>query len=279
VVDRLSLMRRDHLVDHIFCLGEMQIEPGHNTPSHFTVLGPVLGRRRIVGEILEVLREELSSVTGRKAIRTGDADALAPGDPLYHRGRTFLGIPSCEPLRERFRVTTCDIDRTSRHGWSVLQTVLPFDGRAVADAIAVLAAGVAAWGVPLQPHLTSVSACSINLMTMIWFERTPEGIERMRGLRDELAGRLADHGDHPSREGVDMLYAASARSRDDAWAQIKAAFDPRGIIAPGRYVSGTTAPPPAFDEPPASDQLPHGPSQGKSHRSIWPPAAGALDSA
>jgi 4-cresol dehydrogenase (hydroxylating) flavoprotein subunit len=257
VVDRVGRLRREGVTDAIFYFSEMQIDPSGRALPDFTLLGPVLGRRRIAGEALDIAREELGGIPGCKGVRSGDVDELAPGDPLYHRGRTFLGIPACEPLRKRFGTTSCDLDGTSRNGWSVLQTLLPLDGRAVGDALAVLKAGVDAWGVPVQPHVSSVTARSINLMTMIWFERSPEGIERMRRLRDELQAKLVGRGYHPSREGVDVLRAAAGRGpRDEAWAHIKAALDPKGVIAPGRYVA---APTPAgrsasTDMPPASGE-------------------------
>jgi 4-cresol dehydrogenase (hydroxylating) len=241
VVDRLARLRQDHVIDRIFYFGEMQRAPGRADLPDFTLLGPVLGRRRIVDEILVILHDQLSSVPGCLGMRSGDVDALAAGDPLYHRARAFLGIPSCEPLRKRFGTATCDLDATSRHGWSVLQTALPFDGRAVDDALAILGAAVDAWGVPVQPHISSVTERSLNLMSMLWFERTPDGIARMRALRDELAARLVERGYPPSRQSVDGLRAAMARPPPSpVWAQVKAAFDPANIIAPGRYVVART---------------------------------------
>jgi 4-cresol dehydrogenase (hydroxylating) len=242
VVDCLARLRGERVADSIFYLGEMQLAPNAPGLPDFTLLGPLLGRTRLVAEALEIAREELVAVPGCKTMRTGEADALAPGDPLYHRGRNFLGIPSCEPLRKRFGTTTCELDTTSRTGWSVVQTLVPFDGQAIGDALSVLKAGVDVWGVPVHPHISSVTPTALNLMTMIWFQRTPEHIARMRGLRDELQTKLVERGYPHSRAGIDMLRRAMpGGSRDEAWAQIKAAFDPNGIIAPGRYVIGSGA--------------------------------------
>jgi hypothetical protein len=58
----------------------------------------------------------------------------------------------------------------------------------------------------------------------------------MRALRDALQAELCARGFFPSREGIDLLRAGHAQGpRDASWAQIKAAFDPNGVIAPGRY--------------------------------------------
>jgi 4-cresol dehydrogenase (hydroxylating) flavoprotein subunit len=256
VVDQVGRLRREGVIDCIYYFSEMQIDPGGRALPDFTLLGPALGRRRLVAEVLEIAREELGAVPGCKGVRVGDVGDLAPDDPLYHRGRNFLGIPSCEPLRKRFGTTTCELDETSRSGWSVLQTVLPFDGRAVGDALALLKAGVDAWGVPVQPHVSSVTPRALNLMTMLWFQRSPEGIERMRGLRDELQAKLVERGYHPSREGIDLLRAGvGSGPRDEAWAQIKNAFDPKGIIAPGRYVAVAPRPSSAEASPASGERL------------------------
>jgi 4-cresol dehydrogenase (hydroxylating) flavoprotein subunit len=237
VVDQVARIRREHVVDRIFYFSEMQIDAQSRGLPDFTLLGPLLGRRRLVHEALAIVRESLESVPGCQALRTGEVAALEPGDPLYHRGRAFIGIPSCEPLRARFGTTTCALDETSHNGWSVLQTVLPLTGRAVREALVILGEGVLLHGGRVQPHISTVSSRSLNLMTMIWFERSPGGIERMRMLRDHLQAELVAHGFHPSRESIDMLHAAKAGVvRDEALARIKVALDPHGIVAPGRYV-------------------------------------------
>jgi 4-cresol dehydrogenase (hydroxylating) flavoprotein subunit len=237
LVDRVARLRRDRVIGHIVYLGEMQVEPARRAWPDFSLLAPLLGRRTVVGAALDLLRAELAAVAGCKSLRAGEVEDLAPTDPLYHRGRTFLGIPSCEPLQQRFGLTSCDLDQSSARGWAVVQTSLPLDGGAAADALEVLGTGVDAWGLPVQPHFSSVGDRTLNLMTMIWFERDAQGIERMRGLRDELRTRLGERGFCPSREGIDaQRLRLSSAAHDVAWAQIKAAFDPNGVIAPGRYV-------------------------------------------
>lgn len=237
VVDRLAQLRREHVVDRIFYLGEMQLHADAQGLPDFTVLGPVLGRRRLVSEALAIVSEELGSVPGCTRVRTGEAQELAPGDPLYHRGRAFLGIPSCEPVRARFGVSTCDLDESSRRGWSVLQSLLPLDGRSAQEALAILSEGARAHQATIQPHISMVSSRSLNLMSMIWFDRQPAQVERMRALREQLHAELAAHGFHPSRKGIDLLHADRVHlHHDEALSRIKAALDPRGSVAPGRYV-------------------------------------------
>jgi 4-cresol dehydrogenase (hydroxylating) len=239
VVDRLAQLRREQVIDRIFYLSEMRIDADTRGLPHFALLGPVLGRRRLVSEALAIVREELAAVPGCTGLRTGEVDELEPGDPLYHRGRAFAGIPSCEPLRARFGTTSCALDESSPRGWSVLQTLLPLDGRSVHAALTILAEGARAHGssIQIQPHLSAVDSRSLNLMSMIWFEREPTEIRRMQALRDHLQARLVAHGFHPSRQGIDLLHANRVHLHDDeALSRIKAALDPRGVVAPGRYV-------------------------------------------
>jgi 4-cresol dehydrogenase (hydroxylating) len=237
VVERVARLRRDHVIDRIFYFGEMQLDAEARGLPRFTLLGPLPGRRRLVHEALAIVREELAGVPGCLGVRTGEVDELEPGDPLYHRGRAFVGIPSCEPLRARFGTTSCALDEESRRGWSVLQTLLPLDGRAAHTALTTLSEGARVHGSTIQPHLSAIGPSSLNLMSMIWFDREPAGIQRMRAVRDHLQARLAAQGFHPSRQGIDLLHAGRTHLHDDpALSRIKAALDPRGVVAPGRYV-------------------------------------------
>lgn len=237
VVDRLAQLRREHVIDRIFYFSEMQIDATTRGLPRFTVLGPVLGRRRLVTESLAIVREELGGIPGCTGLRTGEAQQLEPGDPIYHRGRAFLGIPSCEPMRARFGTDTCALDESSRRGWSVLQSLLPLDGRAVQAALTILDEEAKAHRATIQPHISAVSSRSLNLMSMIWFDRVPGEIERMRLLRERLQARLVARGFHSSRRGIDLLHAGRIHlHEDEALSRIKAALDPRGVVAPGRYV-------------------------------------------
>jgi 4-cresol dehydrogenase (hydroxylating) len=237
VVDCLARLRREHVLEHIFYFGEMQLDAATPGLPNFTLLGPVLGRRRLVTEVLAILREELGGVPGCTALRTGEVEDLQPGDPLYHRGRAFMGIPACEPVRARFGTNTCDLDEHTLRGWSVLQTLLPFDSRAVQTALAILAEGAKTSDAMIQPHISAVGASSLNLMSMIWFSREPAAIQRMRALREHLQARFVAQGFHASRQGIDQLHAGRIHLQDDeVLSRIKAALDPQALIAPGRYV-------------------------------------------
>lgn len=46
VIDCVARLRREQLIDHIFHLGEMQIDPGGTSPPGFTLLGPLCSAAR-----------------------------------------------------------------------------------------------------------------------------------------------------------------------------------------------------------------------------------------
>lgn len=236
LVDLLVRLRRDGLFRSIVYLSEMQVDVGAKQYPDFTALLPLLGRRKVVEAAEEIVRDELGRMPGCKSVRVGLADEVKRDDPLYVRARMFLGIPTCEMIRNRFGTPTCELDETSRLGWSVVQTLLPQDGKSVDDAMQVLQSCVDQYRLPAQPHFSTVSSRAINLMTMIWFERTPGVIERMRQMRDHLREELSRRGYQPSREGIDALRIGNPVAQDPGLKRIKAALDPSGIIAPGRYV-------------------------------------------
>lgn len=237
VVDALYRLRQDGVFRTMFYLGEMEIVPGAGPHPDFTVLGPLMGRAGMVAEAERIVREELERIPGCVSLSTGRPEDVPPSDKLHLRARMFLGEPTTEMIKQRFGTATAALDESSAKGWAVLQAVVPHESARVDEAMAIVAGCIARHGIAAHPHLSTVSSRSINLMTMIWFDRTPEGSERMRVMRDELRSELTRHGFYPSREGIDALDATDQAGRpQDAAARIKAALDPAGVISPGRYV-------------------------------------------
>ena len=237
VVDALYRLRQDGVFRTMFYLGEMEIVPGAGPHPDFTVLGPLMGREAMVLEAERIVRAELETIPGCISLRTGRPEDVPPSDKLHLRARMYLGEPTTEMIKQRFGTQTAALDETSAKGWAVLQAVLPHESARVDEAMAIVARCIDQHGIAAHPHLSTVSSRSINLMTMIWFDRTPEGSERMRVMRDQLRGDLANRGFYPSREGIDALEAADlAEPGHAAAARIKAALDPAGVISPGRYV-------------------------------------------
>ena len=235
VVDTVLKLRRERILDNTFRLSELPVEPGSSgPPQDFTLLGPLLGRTASVEGVEAVLKADFAQLPSFRSIEFGPVDGLAPGHPLYQRTQFFRGIPSCEMLRARFRVSTCDLDGSSETGWTVVATVLPLDGRAVQTALDVVTRIADVEGLVSRLEVSVVSNTTILLMTAIWFKRNADGIERMRRTQVAMRAQFKAAGFYPARDGIDAVRAEGPAS--DALAQIRAALDPAGIISPGRYV-------------------------------------------
>jgi 4-cresol dehydrogenase (hydroxylating) len=239
LVDTMSRLQRQHVFKTTFRLRELAIEPTTaGAPPNFGVLGPVVGRQRIVEATEELLREELGRLPGCSLIRTGDANGVGPDDPLYFPCQTFLGVPHCGLLRNRFGTTTCDLDATSSSGWSALVAMAPFDGRSACEVVRVLQRAVAAHGLIVRCEGGMV-ARAISFVIAIWFARDPGGIAQMRAMRSALLAELSEHGFYPGRAGIDFqaaLLDPRGPSHVDGLLKIKRALDANQIIAPGRFV-------------------------------------------
>lgn len=235
VVDTVLKLRRERILDNTFRLSELAVEPGHTgQPKDFTLLGPLLGRNTSVEAVEHILRNEFAKLPSFRSFDCGPVDGLGLGHALYQRTQFFRGIPSCEMLRARFRVDSCDLDGASETGWTVVATVLPLAGPAVQTALDVVTRITAVEGLLSKLEVSVVSSATILLMTAIWFPRDADGIARMRRTQVALRAQFKAAGFHPARDGIDAIRAEGPAT--DALAQIKAAFDPTGIISPGRYV-------------------------------------------
>jgi len=235
VVDTVLALRRARVLDTTFRLSELPVEPGHTGAApDFTLLGPLLGRRAAVEAAEAVLREELGRQPSFRSFECGPVDQMALTHPLYLRTQFFRGIPSCDMMRARFKVDSCDLDGKSESGWTVVATVLPLEGRAVQTALDVVTRVVDVEGLTCRLEVSTVSATTILLMTAIWFPRDADGIARMRRTQVALRTQLRAAGYHPARDGVDAV--RDEGTAGGALARIKAALDPAGILSPGRYL-------------------------------------------
>jgi 4-cresol dehydrogenase (hydroxylating) len=235
VVDTILKLRRERILDTTFRLSELPVEAGRSgPPQDFTLLGPLLGRHSSVAAVEAILQAELSQLPSFRSLEYAAVDSLAPGHPLYQRTQFFRGIPSCEMLRARFRVDSCDLDGRSETGWTIVATVLPLEGRAVQAALDVVTRVTEVEGLLSRLEVSVVSSTTILLMTAIWFRRDADGIARMRRSQVAMREQFKAAGFHPARDGVDAVRDEGPAA--GALARIKAALDPEGIISPGRYV-------------------------------------------
>lgn len=135
------------------------------------------------------------------------------------------------------RATDLDPDR-DRCGLMWYAPVLPFSGRHVTRALALIEEILAAHGFDANLGLNFSSERTVEATVAILFDREGAGEDqRAQACHDDLLARLLAAGYPPYRLGLQSMNALPAGTDDTAavLAQLKAALDPAGILAPGRY--------------------------------------------
>ena len=240
VVDTVLALRRERVLDTTFRLSELPVEPGRTGPApDFTLLGPLLGRRAAVEATEAVLREELGRLPSFRSFECGPVAEMALTHPLYLRTQFFRGIPSCDMMRARFRVDSCDLDGRSESGWTVVATVLPLQGRAVQTALDVVTRVVDVEGLTCRLEVSTVSATTILLMTAIWFPRDADGIARMRRTQRRCARSCAPRA---STRHATASTRCATRARPAArWRASRRRSTPPASCRPGAMSDGRLA--------------------------------------
>ena len=176
--------------------------------------------------------------------RSGDPTV---GDELFDdmdpAARFFQGIPHEASLRSTYwRKKHCpdgDLDPDRDHcGVHWLCAAVPLRGEAVAEAIASTEVAYAKHHLDPLIAAVAVSERVAYMIPMIVYDRDEPGAEdRARACHDELLADYIDSGWLPYRLGVQSMDALPVATDDSAAVleRIKRAFDPAGVIAPGRY--------------------------------------------
>lgn len=169
------------------------------------------------------------------------------GDELFEgmdpAARFFQGIPHEASLRSTYwRRESCpdedlDPDR-DRCGVHWICAAVPLRGEEVASAIAATEVALAKYHFEPLIAAVAVSERVAYLIPMIVYDRDQPGAdERALACHDELLADYVESGWLPYRLGVQSMGALPAATDDSAAVleRIKRAFDPLGVIAPGRY--------------------------------------------
>jgi 4-cresol dehydrogenase (hydroxylating) len=204
----------------------------------FTVLVPMLGSLEAVALAQRMVRAELSGLVLDPICV--DALTVDPEDPLFAWAGLASGIPTCSVVQNTFGIETCDVDAGPR-GFLALMPLLPATPaavRAVIDAV----------GEAFEEHPVALAAIEWNMISphhangvvQLMFDRDTDSVARAHRMRERLRHSFTRLGfpayrsdiDHASHELVDRpedgMVAVATR--------LKAALDPRGVIAPSRYV-------------------------------------------
>ncbi|MGQ0650952.1 MAG: FAD-binding oxidoreductase [Betaproteobacteria bacterium] len=163
-----------------------------------------------------------------------DERALAePGNPssanlasMYWRKKAHPAAAEADPERDRCGVI-----------W--LCPALPLAGASAAPVLAQLERRILARGFEPNLGMNPASARLLDVYASLMYDRdVPGEDERAMRCHDELLAWLAARGHLPSRLGIQSMHLLPPPADDSARVlrRIKRAFDPRAVIAPGRYL-------------------------------------------
>jgi 4-cresol dehydrogenase (hydroxylating) len=134
-----------------------------------------------------------------------------------------------------------DLD-PDRDGCGVIWSnfVVPFTGEHVARALTSMEQVVTDGG--FEPLLTChcLSPRAVHVVGALVYDREVAGAdEQARSCHEEIGKRLVDQGYYPSRLDIQSMshLPPASDDYDTVLAGLRAAIDPRNVLAPGRYIS------------------------------------------
>jgi 4-cresol dehydrogenase (hydroxylating) len=164
---------------------------------------------------------------------------LAVLKPVYG---LMKGVPTEHPLastywRKQFAPpASMDPDRDGC-GLLWCSPVAPNDGAAASHLTDLVSERVLVHGFEPAISLTMISGRALACIISLAYDREiPGEDEKAMACYRQLVGVLTDHGYHSYRLAVGMMSAMEGSAYGDLLDGIKAAVDPRGILAPSRYL-------------------------------------------
>ncbi|MEQ4725074.1 FAD-binding oxidoreductase [Nonomuraea sp. B19D2] len=133
-------------------------------------------------------------------------------------------------LRDWFGAASSGVDANSGTGYLFFLPLLPFQGEAVAQARALVREVAADTGTRWQATVNAITGDVIDLAVSCLFPKAVAAPAHQ--ALDLLHRRFAEHGWRPYRLDVDHM---SAGGPPDVLRRLKDVFDPRGVLARGRY--------------------------------------------
>ncbi len=155
----------------------------------------------------------------------------------------FQGVPHEFSLRSMYWKKSFAPERSpdpdrDRCGVVWACAAVPFRGRDVRRACAISSEVMSACGFDPMIAVATPSERAASILPTILYDRDVDGEDgRAMACHDALVRRLADEGWLPYRLGVHSMDALPAATDDSAavLARVRAAMDPAGVLAPGRY--------------------------------------------
>jgi 4-cresol dehydrogenase (hydroxylating) len=223
--------------------------------------GALYGTKRQVAEARRLLRHALHGKAQRleflddKKLRLASLFAkpyqwisgwnlektLAVLKPVYG---LMKGVPTDHPLESTYWRKTSPPPAAmdpDRDGCGLLwcSPVAPNDGAAASHLTELVSARVLGHGYEPAISLTMISGRALACIISLAYDRdVPGEDQKAMGCYRDLIRLLAEHGYHSYRLAVGMMSAmGEAGPYTELLHGIKRAVDPRGILAPGRYIS------------------------------------------
>ncbi|WP_198358181.1 FAD-binding oxidoreductase [Streptomyces fildesensis] len=167
-----------------------------------------------------------------------DQGADVVEDVVLH---ALIGDPSRNDamLRAIFGVDAHEVDATGDQGWLFFLPMIPFTGRAVAQARALLDKVREATGVDCGMTVNAITTDSIDLVVSIRFTRNSGEAETAHRALDLLYEWFPAQGFVPYRVDIDHMGRVPALRSHPGQSRLmellKTALDPQSLISPGRY--------------------------------------------
>lgn len=175
---------------------------------------------------------------------TGDPIPLALCDAARPAFEHSVGVPSdaalasvCWPLEDNSYAPGTNLDAT-RSGTLFILPVLPMDGESVEEVRRMTAEVFKRHGFAPYMTLNSASPASLEAVINVLFRRgDAQHAARAHRCAEELISAFSRAGYLLYRAGIQSMpgVAQPGSAYWDAARRLKAALDPNGIIAPGRY--------------------------------------------
>ncbi|WP_181384439.1 FAD-binding oxidoreductase [Streptomyces sp. NWU49] len=167
-----------------------------------------------------------------------DQGADVVEDVVLH---ALTGDPSRndDMLRATFGVTAHEVDATSDQGWLFFLPMIPFTGRAVAQARSLLEKVKEATGVDCGMTVNAITFDLIDLVVSIRFTRNFGEVEAAHRALNLLYEWFPAQGFVPYRVDIDHMGLVPALRSHPGQSRLvellKTALDPQSLISPGRY--------------------------------------------
>ncbi len=132
-----------------------------------------------------------------------------------------------------------DLDVNSKEGWVLIPPVVPFTGADILKATEMYHQKEREYGIEVNTTFNVLSANAIDVVTSIRFNRSEkEKVQLVHKVLDELHIAFKEAKYYPYRCDIDhqtkeLLY--EDETYYDVLKKLKQAFDPNGILSPGRY--------------------------------------------